>query len=154
MSTREGLGTLLDPRFPGASECLNASALNFFLGREIERAQRYSSYVSYVLFQLVDAGEGIEKLEEMAWTLQHEIRSTDWLGTADESTLGLVLLNCSRSKTSMVLSRLKLPLLAGPLKNQDPMSLKAASALFPTEANSMASLKRLAQARLDRLSSH
>lgn len=139
--------SLLQPSFPPDLNCFNREGFQFFLSRQLAEARRYGYFTGYALFRL-EAPEPNGFLGRVAQCLARNVRKTDFLGLLDDRTLGLILQHTTVRDARGVLERLN-----GELSRFCPSrefaAISAAVAVFPTEANTLQELERLAGERLN-----
>jgi GGDEF domain-containing protein len=90
-----------------------------------------------------ESGQGFKKLVEI---LRNGIRKTDFLGRIDENTAAVLLQHATIESAGLVLGRLLSELSNAFTVDSD--AVIGSSAVFPTEANTLNSLKELAEERL------
>mgnify|MGYP006303970289 CR=1 FL=1 len=140
------LAAILTPSFPPELHCFNSESFHFFLDRELAESNRYGHFSCFALFHFESSHNG-ELLHKFVRALSENIRNTDYLGMIDDSTVGLILQHASVENTRKVMDRLVKELKAV-FPSQNGVSIRASSAVFPTEANTRASLEGLAEERL------
>ena len=142
----EGLSAILEPSFPRETACFNREGFQFFLAREVAEANRYGYFSAFALFQ-VESGNNGAYLKRLVETLSRNIRATDYLGVLDESTVGVIFQHATVDSARRVLNRLRGELSLVFVAHNGG-SLKEACTVFPTEANTLESLKSLVEERL------
>jgi len=142
----EGVTAILEPSFPPETRCFNCGGFQFFLAREVAEANRYGYFTAYALFRLVpsDGGEHLKKLVE---ALSRNIRATDYIGVLDQSTVGVIFQHATVQNAKLVLERLRGELKWALIKGNG-VSLRDACGVFPTEANTLETLRLSVEARL------
>lgn len=140
---------LLSKQFAHELLCFHRDAFSFFLERELLRAQRYSSFLTHILFRIDNRGIDREDVELLAGCIHENLRHTDILGSLDRETLAVVLLNCKAGNADRVVQRLKVEFSARTSSLKTPR-VRVSSVVFPTEANSPEAVLRMAAERLDR----
>jgi len=142
----EALASILEPSLPAEIGCFNAGGFDFFLSHVLASSHRYGHYAAILMFRLRESsynGQGLKKLTEI---LSGGIRKTDYLGRIGEDTVAVILQHATLESAQKVLSRLN-----GELSNAfavDPDQIAGSSAVFPTEANTLSTLRDLAEERL------
>lgn len=140
---------LLTDQFTHDLLCFHREAFSFFLERELLRAQRYSSFLTHVLFHIDDRTADLDDVELLAGCIHENLRRTDILGSLDRDTLAVLLLNCKAGNAERVVQRLKVEFSARTSGLKTPR-VRVSSVVFPTEANSPEAVLRLAAERLYR----
>ncbi len=87
-------------------------------------------------------------LDQLAWALTNNVRKSDYVGSIQEGTLAVILLHSSIDSAGIVLERLKFEGLIGLSGEPQKVDLKGSYAVYPSEANSLESLRDLAIQRL------
>ncbi len=142
------------PIFEEDLPCIKRSVFLQFLDVELERAKRYGSYVSLLVFQLAEAEtNGGDQpspplFHDYAHFIKSKLRRTDYLAYVEEQTFAVVLLNSKLENTKNVLSRLQADSSLYLTSINSEVGLKASSSVFPTEANSRSTLCDTAFGRL------
>lgn len=149
MTSNNVLASLTEPRYQPDLNCFRKEVLLFFLGQELARAERYSSFVSFALFRIDEESASRSALNKMASSLGKNIRRTDYLGQYDERTLAVILLHSKVENTARVSERLVEEVLVQTKDEYPNVQIEVASAVFPTEANSFETVCQLAIARLE-----
>ncbi len=142
----EGVAAILQPSFPPETNCFNREGFQFLLAREVLEASRYGYFTAFALFRVESADSG-EYLARLVETLSRNIRVTDCLGVLDECTVGVILQHATVENAGRVLDRLRSELQLA-FAERNGTSLRDACTVFPTEANTLDSLKSLVEARL------
>lgn len=144
----KGVSGILEPSLPPGIECFTAEGFDFFLHRELAESMRYAYFSAFSLFRIsgTEAGEPLEKL---ARCVSRNVRKTDYVGRLGTDTIGVILQHATIENASQVLDRLKreLAILFG--GNHLQSSIQASVAVYPTEANTLESLRDLAWKRLE-----
>jgi len=142
----EALTSILEPSLPPEIGCFNSGGFEFFLSHVLSSSHRYGHYAAVLMFQIKDGvgnGQGFKKLVEI---LSDGIRKTDCLGRMGEDTAAVLLQHATVESAGNVLSRLLSELSNAFMVDRD--RIIGSCAVFPTEANTISSLKNLAQERL------
>jgi len=132
--------------------CLDRQLLLFLLEKELSRAERYNHFASFLLFRI----EGLPKKKEasalgrLAEALANEVRGSDYVGTTDKETLGVIVPYASAETAPRVLKRLRSESLLCLSQVHRKLDLKTSFAVYPTEADSLDTLVDLALRRLRR----
>ena len=143
------MNLLLSDQFAEDIICFHREAFAFFLERELLRAQRYSSFLTHVLFHIDDRLGDPDDVELLAGCIHENLRHTDILGSLDRETLAVLLLNCKAGNAEQIIQRLKVEFSARTAGLKTPR-VRVSSVVFPTEANSPEAVLRLAIDRLHR----
>lgn len=149
---------LVDERLPGGLKaalkpgmpCFEKETFLYFLERELTRAQRYGEFVGLILLDIHQQG-GIEEgvpCDAAVEFLNRNLRKTDYVGALTESLLGIILLNSKPENTRRAVERLKSESLLYLMRRCPEAELRASSAVFPAEANSLDALLSMARERL------
>ena len=141
------LASILESSTPSDVTCFNPEGLRYFLGRELAESNRYGYFSSLALFRLGSSLSG-EDLQKLLRCLSQSIRSTDFLGMVDDNTVGLILQHASVQSADNVVCRLRSEI-SNVLPAHNGNAVTGAFAVFPTEANTLESLERLAKSRLE-----
>ena len=142
-----GVSGLLEPSLPPGIECFTQEGFNFFLSRELEGALRYAHFSAFGLFRISGLGEG-EGFEKFAKCLSRNIRGTDYVGRLSADTVGIILQHANVENAAQVVERLRFEL-ANSFGNGEAHSILGSVAVFPTEANTLETLTKLAWNRLE-----
>ena len=132
--------------------CLDRQFLLFLLEKELSRAERYNHFASFLLFRI----KGLPKKEQatsvgrLAKALANEVRNSDYVGTTDKETLGVIVPYASVESARKVLKRLRSESLLCLSQIHRKLDLKTSFAVYPTEADSLDTLVDLALRRLRR----
>ena len=120
------------------------------LDKELARAERYNQYVSILLLKLEGVPGREQKfwLERLAQVLAGEVRKSDYFGSFEEGTLGVILICASAENARIALERLRIEALLCLSGGPQGITLKTSYAVFPSEATSLDSLCDLATERL------
>ncbi len=142
----------LTPMLPGnlSSIILDPSFFLFILDKQLASAERYNHFASILLFKpegLVKA-EQRSSLDQLARTLEGNVRRSDFVGRIKEGTLGIILLHTSIDSARASLERLSFEAFLCLSGRPQKVQLKASYAVYPSEANSLESLCDLATQRL------
>ena len=146
----DGLEPVLHPSVPPETLCFSSAAFFGFLERELVQAERYGNYSTLILCQppAGDPSRDADIMNGMVRCLRGHIRATDFLGIVDKTIAGIVLQNTTVENAGKVSDRLKeevgLYLSAQGIQG----ALQLSSAVYPTEANTFDSIRKLAEARL------
>ncbi|HLU99990.1 MAG TPA: diguanylate cyclase [Acidobacteriota bacterium] len=149
MNSNNVLVSLTEPRYQPELNCFRKEVLLFFLGQELARAERYSSFVSFALFRIDGESALRSALTKVASSLGKNIRRTDYLGQYDGRTLAVILLNSKVENTARVSQRLVEEILVHTRDEYPDVQIGVASAVFPTEANSFETIRQLVLSRLE-----
>jgi len=131
---------------------LDRQFLLFLLEKELSRAERYNHFASFLLFRI----EGLPKKEEapalgrLAKALANEVRHSDYVGTMDNETLGVIVPYASVETAPKVLERLRSESLLCLSEIHRKLDLKTSFVVYPAEADSLEPLVDLALRRLRR----
>jgi GGDEF domain-containing protein len=136
-----------DDEFSNASpKTLTPGALQFVLGRELQRAMRARTSLALVTVKVEsDAGAAPSDdlpLTEIAALVEQVMREQDLLGHMDGGLLALVLLNSDYERALRVADRLTTGLESRPFAEGTKITIGAAC--YPTHAMGAASLQRWA----------
>ena len=132
--------------------CLDRQFLLFLLEKELSRAERYNHFASFLLFRI----EGLPKKEQasalgrLAKALANEVRNSDYVGTTDEETLGVIVPYASVESARKVLKRLRSESLLCLSQLHRKLDLKTSLVVYPAEADALEPLVDLALRRLRR----
>lgn len=149
MTSSKVLASLTEPQYQPELDCFRREVILFFLGQELARAERYSSFVSFALFRMDEKSASRSALHKMASVINRNIRQTDYLGQYDGRTLALILLHSKVENTTRVLERLVEEVLVHTKEEYADIKIEVAPAVFPTEANSFETVCSLALTRLE-----
>ena len=137
---RQEVTAELYPILEDGLPCIKEPIFWEFLSVELERAERYGSFVSLVMFRLTKPTKGRADLSkilpEYTRFLKSKLRRTDYLAYLKDSTLAIMLLNSKSESTQMVLDRLRADSRLYFSARDSRIKLQAASTVFPTEASS------------------
>jgi GGDEF domain-containing protein len=145
----EALTSILEPSLPPEIGCFNTGGFEFFLSHVLSSSHRYGHYAAVLMFQIKDgvgSGQGFKKLVEI---LSDGIRKTDCLGRLDEDTAAVLLQHATVESAGKVLNRLMSELTNAFMVDRN--KIVGSCAVFPTEANTIVSLRDLAQERLNQI---
>ena len=122
----------------------------FFLDKELARAERYTHFVSILLFQPagLQKSEQGSKFDQLAQALAKNVRKSDYVGNIKEGILGIIVMHSNIEGARIVLERLRFEALLCLADDPQKSCLKASYAVYPSEANSLDSLCDLAIQRL------
>ncbi len=132
--------------------CLDRQCLLLLLKKELSRAERYNHFASLLLLRI----EGLPKQEELsalgrlAKALANEVRASDYVGTMDKETLGVIVPYASLETAPKVLERLRSESLLCLSQIHRKLDLKTSFVVYPAEADSLDKLVDLALRRLGR----
>ena len=129
------------------------------LEMELKRSLRYQSFTSVLLVEIpttrkLDLSRTATFLERVVASLSSQIRDTDIIGTTNEGTITVILLNCDKRSTSEVVNRVNCWMLHyfGSDSNESGISnsrLGVGAACFPTHATDSEHLLRAASELLE-----
>ena len=143
----EALTSILEPSLPPEIGCFNSGGFEFFLSHILASSHRYGHYAAVLMFRLQeDGGVGAKGFKKLAQILNDGIRKTDLLGRIGDDTAAVLLQHTTIDSAGKVLGRLRTELSNAFVVDQDRIS--GSCAVFPTEANTIDSLKNLAEERL------
>ncbi len=132
--------------------CLDRQFLLFLLEKELSRAERYNHFASFLLFRI----KGLPKQEEapalgrLAKALANKVRHSDYVGTMDHETLGVIVPYASVETAPKALERLRSESLLCLSQIHRKLDLKTSFVVYPAEAESLEPLVDLALRRLGR----
>ncbi len=131
---------------------LDRQFLLFLLEKELSRAERYNHFTSFLLFRI----EGLPKKDQatalgrLAKALSNEVRHSDFVGTMDKETLGVIVPYASVETAPRVLKRLRSESLLCLCQIHRKLDLKTSFVAYPVEADALEPLVDLALKRLRR----
>lgn len=143
----------LTPIFVENLPCIKKPVFMRFLDNELDRAERYGSYVALLIFKLNagSSGNGAEgHFQAYAQFLKSKLRRTDYLALWEDQTLAVLLLHSKPQNTESVRDRLRSDSHLYLRARQAPCDVEVSSSVFPTEARSLDGLCETAMDRLKR----
>jgi len=145
------LSPVLEPHVPPNLVCFTSQIFHFFLDRELVEAERYGNYSALLLFRAeepkMDSDHDV--IQELIKCVSENIRETDYLGSVDSRTVGVILKNTTVENTKRVVERLGEEITLRLTYDQKTSDFEVSSAVYPTEANTYESLTALASDRLE-----
>jgi GGDEF domain-containing protein len=145
------LSPVLEPHVPTNLVCFTSQIFHFFLDRELVEAERYGNYTAFLLFRIdeADAHSDHGAIQELIKCVSGNIRETDYLGSVDSRTIGVILKNATVESTARVVERLGDEISLCLTHDERATEFEISSAVYPTEANTYDSLTSLASDRLE-----
>lgn len=139
------IAPILESSFSPEVACFNRDGFFYCLARELAESKRYGHFSGFIVFRM-ESVEPDEDVNRLVRVLSRNIRDTDYIGLLDRKTVGVILQHATIENTRMVLNRLRSEIeTLGPI---DHSFVGSASAVFPSEANTLESLQGLAEERL------
>lgn len=124
-----------------------------FLRLELARASRYNFLVSLLLLRILPTpdskcGTERERLGELAYLLNANLRTTDFLGSLGDGLVGVIAPHSDLDTAPRLLQRLQTQSLFSAFRRKTGCDLRAAFSVYPTDATTIASLVDIALQRM------
>ncbi len=139
------IASILEGSFGPNIACFNADGFYYCLARELAESKRYGHFAGYLVFRL-EGRNGDDALHKLVRFLSRSVRDTDFIGLLDRKTVGVILQHATVENTRKVLQRLRIEMQSWFPGGE--VQVGTASAVFPSEANTLESLRGLAEERL------
>lgn len=144
-SVNQRIAPILEGSFGPEVVCFNPDGFHYCLARELAESKRYGHFSGFIVFRLESADDDRE-LHYLVRLLSRSIRDTDYIGLLDRRTVGVIVQHATVENTRRVLQRLRRELQTSTSIQESDLS--TASAVFPSEANTLEGLQGLASERL------
>ncbi len=139
------IASILEGSFGWDVACFNPDGFHYCLARELAESMRYGHFAGFLVFR-VEGCNGGDEVHRLVRFLGRNVRDTDFIGLLDRRTVGVILQYATVENTRRVLQRLREEIRGW--FPEEEIQILAASAVFPSEANTMDALENLAQERL------
>ncbi len=130
-----------------------APVFSQLLRSELARASRYNFLVSLLVLRILPTPEAKcmteqEQLGELARLLNANLRTTDFLGPLGDRLVGVIAPHSDLDTAPRLLQRLQTQSLFSAFRQKTGCDLRAAFAVYPTDATTIASLVDIALQRM------
>jgi len=120
---------------------------------ELARANRYNFLVSLLLMRILPTAAAKceterERVSELAHLLNATLRTTDFLGSLGNGIVGVITPHSDSDTAARLLQRLQGQSLFWAFRRRTGCDLRAAFAVYPTDATTVAALLTVAMARM------
>ncbi|GAB4124916.1 MAG: hypothetical protein Kow001_21540 [Acidobacteriota bacterium] len=140
------IASILDGSFGWDVACFKPDGFYYCLARELAESMRYGHFAGFLVFRL-ESRNGGDEIHRLVRFLGRNVRDTDFIGLLDGRTVGVILQYATVENTRRVLQRLRSEIKSC-FPDEEPR-IHAASAVFPSEANTLDALQGLARERLE-----